>query len=45
MGQFTTYALFSIGWPLLFAAIYWQLERLFPNVLVPGHTDELRKDT
>ena len=44
-GQFTTYALFSIGWPLLFAAIYWQLERMFPDVLVPGHKDELREDT
>jgi hypothetical protein len=45
MNQFTTYALFSIGWPLLFAAIYWQLERMFPDVLVPGHKDELREDT
>jgi hypothetical protein len=39
MGQFTTYLVFSIGWPLLFALIYSQLERLFPDYLVPQHKD------
>jgi hypothetical protein len=38
MGQFTTYLLFSILWPLLFALVYSQLERLFPSVLMPQHT-------
>jgi hypothetical protein len=39
MGQFTTYLVFAIVWPLLFALVYWQLERLWPSVFAPKHKD------
>jgi hypothetical protein len=39
MNQFMTYALFAIGWPLLIALVYAQLERMFPKVLTPEHKD------
>jgi hypothetical protein len=39
MRQFIVYAAFAVGWPLLIALVYSQLERFFPNVLVPGHKD------
>jgi hypothetical protein len=38
--QFRTYLLFALIWPCLFAAVYYALEKLFPNVLVPDHKDD-----
>jgi hypothetical protein len=39
MRQFLIYTLFAVCWPLLIAVVYSQLERYFPNVLVPDHKD------